>query len=223
MIVFQLGIYIYIILHIIYYYLHIWHIIYYDIYYIILYYIILYYISARKRRRSFLRDMRVVLEVDDLCHFGSSRPSGFWDLSPLAHYQGGWCKDGTLKCSCKGWHDPCPRHQPENDRLPVGGWWHYWCPEEAWWTVYSQCHSTWWGSSISFLKRKLVRLPCGLALVPGTDVNKVIQMFEQSFRRARLQTIPCTTNLDGGPIESTLQWRSSTSDQWSYAALSCAR
>ena len=32
------------------------------------------------------------------------------------------------------------------------------------------------GSSISFLKRKLVRLPCGLALVPGTDVNKVIQM-----------------------------------------------
>ena len=24
------------------------------------------------------------------------------------------------------------------------------------------------GSSISFLKRKLVRLPCGLALVPGT-------------------------------------------------------
>ena len=32
------------------------------------------------------------------------------------------------------------------------------------------------GSSISFLKRKLVTLPCGLALVPGTDVNKVIQM-----------------------------------------------
>ena len=40
------------------------------------------------------------------------------------------------------------------------------------------------GSSISLLKRKLVRLPHGLALVPGTDVNKAIQLFEQSFGRA---------------------------------------
>ena len=61
------------------------------------------------------------------------------------------------------------------------------------------------GSSISFLKRKLVRLPCGLALIPGTAVNKVIQLFEQSFGRARQQTIQCDNTIQMEDIKATFQ------------------
>ena len=60
------------------------------------------------------------------------------------------------------------------------------------------------GSSTSFLKRKLVRLPCGLALIPGTDVNKVIQLFEQSFGRARQQTISCDNTIQMEDLSSPL-------------------
>jgi hypothetical protein len=70
------------------------------------------------------------------------------------------------------------------------------------------------GSSISFLKRKWVRLPYGLALIPGTDVNKVIQLFEQRFGRAQQQTIPCDNtiqmeDLSGPPsTEEAFHYRS---------------
>ena len=60
------------------------------------------------------------------------------------------------------------------------------------------------GSSISLLKRKLVRLPHGLALVPGTDVNKAIQLFKQSFGRARQQTIPCDNTIQMEDLSSPL-------------------
>ena len=34
------------------------------------------------------------------------------------------------------------------------------------------------GSSISFLKRKLVKVNHGLALVPGTNIDKLVENFE---------------------------------------------
>ena len=49
-----------------------------------------------------------------------------------------------------------------------------------------------------------MRLPCGLALVPGTDVNKVIQMFEQSFGNARRQIIPCDNAIQMEDLSSPL-------------------
>ena len=46
------------------------------------------------------------------------------------------------------------------------------------------------GSSISFLKRKLVKLSDGLMVVPGTTVERVVACFEKSFGAARAQKIP---------------------------------
>ena len=50
------------------------------------------------------------------------------------------------------------------------------------------------GSEINFLKRKIQRLEHGLALLPGTSAEKVVQLFEQQFGKVRPQAIPC----DGG-------------------------
>ena len=49
-------------------------------------------------------------------------------------------------------------------------------------------------SEINFLKRKIRRLEHGLALLPGTSAEKVVQLFEQQFGKVRPQAIPC----DGG-------------------------
>eukprot|EP00435_Cladocopium_sp_Y103_P051916 s97_g16.t1 len=46
------------------------------------------------------------------------------------------------------------------------------------------------GSSISFLKRKLVKLADGLMIVPGTTVEKVVGCFERAFSVARVQKVP---------------------------------
>eukprot|EP00435_Cladocopium_sp_Y103_P055313 s907_g18.t1 len=47
------------------------------------------------------------------------------------------------------------------------------------------------GTSISFLKRKLLMMSDGLMLVPGTTVEKITPCFEQHFGPARAQKIPC--------------------------------
>eukprot|EP00435_Cladocopium_sp_Y103_P042938 s2725_g12.t1 len=60
------------------------------------------------------------------------------------------------------------------------------------------------GSSISFLKRKLVRLPQGLALIPGTSVERVLEVFEQSFGKARQQTIPCDGSIQMEDLSQVL-------------------
>ena len=49
-------------------------------------------------------------------------------------------------------------------------------------------------SEISFLKRRIKRVPSGLALLPGTSADKVIKLFEDQFGKVRNQSIPC----DGG-------------------------
>eukprot|EP00435_Cladocopium_sp_Y103_P028972 s2794_g7.t1 len=51
------------------------------------------------------------------------------------------------------------------------------------------------GSEISFLKRKIKRLEGGLALLPGTSAERVIEMFETSFGSARAQAIPCDSGI----------------------------
>ena len=58
------------------------------------------------------------LEVDGLCHFGSSRPSfnlGFDSHPPTTKVgdakQVVRPQDFGCSSSCKGWHELCPRHQ----------------------------------------------------------------------------------------------------------------
>ena len=49
-------------------------------------------------------------------------------------------------------------------------------------------------SEISFLKRRIKRVPSSLALLLGTSAEKVIKLFEDQFGKVRNQSIPC----DGG-------------------------
>jgi hypothetical protein len=51
------------------------------------------------------------------------------------------------------------------------------------------------GSSICFLKRKLVKLKDGLMVAPGTTTEKVIACFETMFGYARAQKIPCDSSI----------------------------
>lgn len=47
-------------------------------------------------------------------------------------------------------------------------------------------------SSISFLRRRIVRLNDGLMIVPGTSVESVVASFEQYFGVARKQKVLVT-------------------------------
>ena len=51
------------------------------------------------------------------------------------------------------------------------------------------------GSEITFLKRGIERLEEGLALIPGTKASKVIELFEETFGKARPQTIACDASI----------------------------
>ena len=45
-------------------------------------------------------------------------------------------------------------------------------------------------SEISFLKRKIRRVPSGLALLPGTSADKVIKLFEDQFGKGTKSGYP---------------------------------
>ena len=51
------------------------------------------------------------------------------------------------------------------------------------------------GGSISFLKRKLVKVDHGLALVPGTNIDKLVENFESSFGQVRVQHVACDSSI----------------------------
>ena len=51
------------------------------------------------------------------------------------------------------------------------------------------------GSSISFLKRKLVKVDHGLALVPGINIDKLVENFESSFGQVRVQHVACDSSI----------------------------
>ena len=51
------------------------------------------------------------------------------------------------------------------------------------------------GSSISFLKRKIVKIDKGLALVSGGSTQKAVKAYEEHFGKLRNQTIPCDASV----------------------------
>jgi hypothetical protein len=51
------------------------------------------------------------------------------------------------------------------------------------------------GSSISFLRRKIMEVEDGLILAPGTTVDKVVSSFEKTFGQARQQKVPCDASI----------------------------
>lgn len=47
------------------------------------------------------------------------------------------------------------------------------------------------GSSVGFLKRKIVKIDRGLGLVSGGNAQKAVKTYEEHFGKLRNQTIPC--------------------------------
>ena len=51
------------------------------------------------------------------------------------------------------------------------------------------------GSNVCFLRRKITEVEGGLIMTPGTSVSKVVQNFEELFGVARVQRVPCSTDI----------------------------
>ena len=51
------------------------------------------------------------------------------------------------------------------------------------------------GDSISFLKRRMVKLDDGIMVVPGTTAEKVVTCFEKAFGVSKVQKIPCDAGI----------------------------
>eukprot|EP00435_Cladocopium_sp_Y103_P009690 s427_g2.t1 len=60
------------------------------------------------------------------------------------------------------------------------------------------------GSSICFLKRKLVKTGDGLMIVPGTTVEKIVSCFESQFGAARPQKVPADASIPNADTSQPL-------------------
>ena len=63
------------------------------------------------------------------------------------------------------------------------------------------------GNSISFLKRKLVNVERGLALVPGTNIDKLVENFVTHFGQVRIQHLTCDASIQLPDVSSNLTSR----------------
>ena len=63
------------------------------------------------------------------------------------------------------------------------------------------------GSSISFFKRKLVKVEHGLALVPETNIDKLVENFESHFGQVRVQHVACDASIKLPDVSSNLTSR----------------
>ena len=62
------------------------------------------------------------------------------------------------------------------------------------------------GSSISFLKKKLIRVEDGILVAPGIPVQRIVEAFEEAFGTVRAQVLPCDASIqleDGSQFLST--------------------
>ena len=51
------------------------------------------------------------------------------------------------------------------------------------------------GSSISFLKKKLIRVEDGILVAPGIPVQRIVEAFEEAFGPVRAQVLPCDASI----------------------------
>ena len=60
------------------------------------------------------------------------------------------------------------------------------------------------GSTITFLKKKISLVTGGLMVVPGTQVHKVVEVFENHFGAVRGQLIPCDASIQLEDVSAEL-------------------
>ena len=61
------------------------------------------------------------------------------------------------------------------------------------------------GDSVSFLKRKLTRVKDGIALVPGTNIAKLVENFEKQCGTLRVQRVACDSSIQLPDVSSSLR------------------
>ena len=62
------------------------------------------------------------------------------------------------------------------------------------------------GSSITFLKKKLIRVEDGILVAPDIPVQRIVEAFEEAFGPVRAQVLPCDASIqleDGSQLLST--------------------
>jgi hypothetical protein len=62
------------------------------------------------------------------------------------------------------------------------------------------------GSTITFLKKKISLVTGGLMVVPGTQVHKVAEVFEDHFGAVRGQLIPSDASIQLEDVQQMLQF-----------------
>ena len=65
------------------------------------------------------------------------------------------------------------------------------------------------GSSISFLKRKILKTGKGLALIPGTNAEKVVRSYKEHFGKIRAQMVPYDQSMQTEDLTDELSARDS--------------
>ena len=71
------------------------------------------------------------------------------------------------------------------------------------------------GSSISFLKRRILKTEKGLALIPGTNAEKVVRSYEEHFVKIRAQMVPCDQSMQTEDLTDAL----SPKDSFAYRSV----
>eukprot|EP00435_Cladocopium_sp_Y103_P052743 s680_g16.t1 len=118
-----------------------------------------------------------------------------------------WCREQPClaRCTNKGIHNVFMLHV--DDLLFAGS-------EEFWKTKFLPAMQAKFnvnfheiqgdGSSICFLKRKLVKTNDGLLIVPGTTVEKIVSCFEAQFGAARPQKVPADASIQNADTSQPL-------------------
>ena len=71
------------------------------------------------------------------------------------------------------------------------------------------------GSSVSFLKRRILKTEKGLALIPGTNAEKVVRSYEEHFGKIRAQMVPCDQSMQTEDLTDAL----SPKDSFAYRSV----
>jgi hypothetical protein len=105
-----------------------------------------------------------------------------------------WCPEQP--CSCRGVEFCLLTHVDDIMYAGSRKFWHevfHPAFQKAFTVSYSELGDV--GSEISFLKRRIRRLPGGLALIPGTNIDALVQKVEAKLGHVRLQSMPGDANL----------------------------
>ena len=118
----------------------------------------------------------------------------FYDLSltKLSFFE--WCPEQP--CLCRGMEFCLLTHVDDIMYAGSRKFWHevfLLAFQKAFTVSYSELGDV--GSEISFLKRRIRRLPGGLALVPGTSIDALVQKVEAKLGNVRLQSMPGDASL----------------------------